>query len=490
VRTSLPALLRYEDRNSMAFSVEARTPFLDFRLVERALALPASDLVRGGWTKAVLRDGMAGVLPECVRLRRDKLGFATPEVRWLREIAPQVRDWLGPGARAERVIRPDVLARWRAEPDDVLAARAGLWRVLSVELWLRHVEGWDVSRSLRQRQTLASFDYQWGTSRPAMRCSRTSGSWPTWIASWPTSCSASSGAGSPDGPYSTPAAAAGAGRWASSGWLPCVAVDAGGQAVAATRTQMERLVPDAVAQGRLETERVDLLSLPASLAERRFDLVFSFGVLHHTGDTRAALANVAVSPAPAESSSSTSTARAPRRGRPARSSTPCAWRWRRCPSRPSAPSGPSPARARHPPGLRPPLADDQRDERGRTVEGWLREEGFAEVARTLPHTDLFLRAMRAATSAPSAPRRTALLVRTVSAEVRIAVVGNGRSVHTLTRGAAVPPADTRSAGDAGACAARVRIESGRGPCRRTARRGPAARTFLADLRSFGPTCCT
>jgi hypothetical protein len=52
-----------------------------------------------------------------------------------------VREWLGPGARAERVIRPEVLARWRADRDDVLAARGGLWRVLSVELWLRHVEG-------------------------------------------------------------------------------------------------------------------------------------------------------------------------------------------------------------------------------------------------------------------------------------------------------------------------------------------------------------
>ena len=140
LRTSLPALLRYEDRNSMAFSVEARTPFLDFRLVERALALPASQLVHGGWTKAVLRDSMAGVLPDSVRLRRDKLGFATPERRWLREIAPNVRDWLGPNARAARIIRPDVLARWCAEPDEALAARPGLWRVLSVELWLRHLE--------------------------------------------------------------------------------------------------------------------------------------------------------------------------------------------------------------------------------------------------------------------------------------------------------------------------------------------------------------
>ena len=75
LRTSLPALLRYEDRNSMAFSLEARTPFLDYRLVERALGLPSSDLVRGGWTKAILRDGMAGLLPDDVRLRRDKVGF-------------------------------------------------------------------------------------------------------------------------------------------------------------------------------------------------------------------------------------------------------------------------------------------------------------------------------------------------------------------------------------------------------------------------------
>jgi asparagine synthase (glutamine-hydrolysing) len=140
LRTSLPALLRYEDRSSMAFSVEARTPFLDFRLVERALALPLSDLVRDGWTKAILREAMSGILPECVRLRREKLGFATPEARWLREIAPDVRAWLAPGARVARFVRPDVLAAWRARSDEGLAASAGLWRVLSVELWMRHVE--------------------------------------------------------------------------------------------------------------------------------------------------------------------------------------------------------------------------------------------------------------------------------------------------------------------------------------------------------------
>jgi asparagine synthase (glutamine-hydrolysing) len=121
--------------------VAARPPLLDYRLVERALALPSSDLVRNGWTKAILRDSMTGLLPESVRLRRDKLGFATPEGRWLREIVPQVREWLGPGARVAGVIRPEVLNAWRRGPDETLASQAGLWRVLSVELWLRHVQG-------------------------------------------------------------------------------------------------------------------------------------------------------------------------------------------------------------------------------------------------------------------------------------------------------------------------------------------------------------
>jgi asparagine synthase (glutamine-hydrolysing) len=137
--TSLPALLRYEDRNSMAFSVEARTPFLDYRLVERAQTVPASDLIHDGWTKAVLREAMAGLLPDAVRWRRDKLGFATPERRWLRELAPQVREWLGPGSRLGERLDATALQAWRSLPDEELAGRPGLWRLVSAELWLRHV---------------------------------------------------------------------------------------------------------------------------------------------------------------------------------------------------------------------------------------------------------------------------------------------------------------------------------------------------------------
>ena len=81
---NLPMLLHWEDRDSMAHSLEARLPFLDYRLVEFCLGLPEDYKLSDGWTKRVLREGMRGRLPERVRLRRDKLGFATAEETWMR----------------------------------------------------------------------------------------------------------------------------------------------------------------------------------------------------------------------------------------------------------------------------------------------------------------------------------------------------------------------------------------------------------------------
>jgi asparagine synthase (glutamine-hydrolysing) len=87
--TSVPMLLHFEDRNSMAHSVEARVPFLDYRLVEFALGLPDEFKLREGTTKRVLRGAMKGILPEPVRTRQDKMGFLTPEELWLRRDAPE-----------------------------------------------------------------------------------------------------------------------------------------------------------------------------------------------------------------------------------------------------------------------------------------------------------------------------------------------------------------------------------------------------------------
>ncbi len=83
--TSLPSLLHYEDRNSMAYSIESRVPFLDHRLVEFAFSLATEDKVNGIVTKDILRNSLGGILPEAVKNRKDKKGFVTPgENKWLR----------------------------------------------------------------------------------------------------------------------------------------------------------------------------------------------------------------------------------------------------------------------------------------------------------------------------------------------------------------------------------------------------------------------
>ncbi len=83
----LKNLLRWEDRCSMQYSIESRTPFADdIDLIETVFSYPAHFKIRNGWSKALLRDAMKGILPDDIRLRRDKLGFATPQDEWLRQI--------------------------------------------------------------------------------------------------------------------------------------------------------------------------------------------------------------------------------------------------------------------------------------------------------------------------------------------------------------------------------------------------------------------
>src|SRR5438094_604769 len=94
-KTSLPALLRYEDRNSMAFSIESRVPFLTPELVNFVLSLPEEYLIhRDGTSKAVFRAAMQGIVPDCILNRTDKIGFQTPEHRWLGCLAPWVQSVL------------------------------------------------------------------------------------------------------------------------------------------------------------------------------------------------------------------------------------------------------------------------------------------------------------------------------------------------------------------------------------------------------------
>jgi len=91
--TSLPALLHYEDRNSMAFSIEARLPFLDYRLVEFLLRLPPEQKISKGITKVVYRQALNGYLPHSIITRNDKMGFVTPEEVWIKsELRPLIEE--------------------------------------------------------------------------------------------------------------------------------------------------------------------------------------------------------------------------------------------------------------------------------------------------------------------------------------------------------------------------------------------------------------
>jgi len=136
----LPELLRYEDRNSMAHSLEARVPLLDHRLVELAFALDGSELIREGETKSVLRRALSDLLPPSVASRRDKLGFVTPEARFMRgalgDFAAEVfrsrsfreRGFVDAAAASRRLTR---------HRQGQVNAGMELWRALNLELWAR-----------------------------------------------------------------------------------------------------------------------------------------------------------------------------------------------------------------------------------------------------------------------------------------------------------------------------------------------------------------
>ena len=133
-------LLRYEDRNSMAYSIESRVPFLTPQLARFVLSLPESYLIdRDGTTKAVFRRAMRGLVPDVILDRQDKIGFATPEQRWLRQLSPVVERILASDtAAAIPMLRLPVLrAEWQAMKSDPPGRDFRAWRWINLIEWVR-----------------------------------------------------------------------------------------------------------------------------------------------------------------------------------------------------------------------------------------------------------------------------------------------------------------------------------------------------------------
>ena len=139
---SLPSLLRYEDRNSMAWSIESRVPFLDYRLVEWMVSAPAEVKLCGGRTKAVLRHAMRGCVPDPIVDRRDKMGFVTAQEVWMRHaLRPAIESCLSdPDSPLAIFVEPAVLLgeyrRWLAN-DAVALPQQEFFRLFVLARWLR-----------------------------------------------------------------------------------------------------------------------------------------------------------------------------------------------------------------------------------------------------------------------------------------------------------------------------------------------------------------
>jgi asparagine synthase (glutamine-hydrolysing) len=131
----LKRLLRYEDKDSMAFSIESRIPFLDFRVVDFIFSLPAVYKFHNGFTKYLLRRACKGIIPEDVRLRKNKLGFAVPEEKWLSENRANILDiFKGRDFCSSVYVDKSKIIR---KLEDKNSAISGLWRFINLELWLR-----------------------------------------------------------------------------------------------------------------------------------------------------------------------------------------------------------------------------------------------------------------------------------------------------------------------------------------------------------------
>lgn len=136
---SLPALLRYEDKNAMRFSIEGRVPFLDFNLVRALFAMPDEAIIKNGWNKYVLRKSVAKMLPASIVKRRNKVGFTTPEEEWFIRMKNRIYSLFLSESFASRPYfdQTAVVNAFRTYIEGKTDDSMMFWRMLNIEIWHR-----------------------------------------------------------------------------------------------------------------------------------------------------------------------------------------------------------------------------------------------------------------------------------------------------------------------------------------------------------------
>lgn len=127
-KMGLQALLHYADRNSMAFGIENRVPFLDYRLVDFCLSLHDNQKIINGHRKWLLKESAKAVLPKSVYNRKDKIGFETPQKKWMNQNRQFVKNELTKAVKhLAEIIDPSIL---KSNLDEDI-----IWRILLLSKW-------------------------------------------------------------------------------------------------------------------------------------------------------------------------------------------------------------------------------------------------------------------------------------------------------------------------------------------------------------------
>jgi len=127
-KMGLQVLLHYADRNSMAFGIENRVPFLDYRLVDFCLSLRDEQKIINGHRKYLLKESAKSVLPKSVYNRKDKIGFETPQKKWMKQNQSFVRDEFQKAVKdLEEIIDPTIM---KSNINEEI-----IWRILLLRKW-------------------------------------------------------------------------------------------------------------------------------------------------------------------------------------------------------------------------------------------------------------------------------------------------------------------------------------------------------------------
>jgi asparagine synthase (glutamine-hydrolysing) len=141
IKTYLPDdILTKVDRMSMAVSIEARVPLLDYRIIEFAMNLPAHMKLRGSYTKAILRQAVQNLVPQLV-LDKPKEGFSIPMKHWLRtSLKPMMLDLLSKSTlHRHGYFNHQVIAGWIQDHLDGRANHSHrLWALMVFAMWHDH----------------------------------------------------------------------------------------------------------------------------------------------------------------------------------------------------------------------------------------------------------------------------------------------------------------------------------------------------------------